>query len=662
MPVFGDEIGMIWEEQVIESSRRGGKKEEWNPNASPKSGYKPPSGYRSFLSCERIGLDIETFDPNLFLKGSGVHRGDGKIVGVAIAYSNTDATYYPTAHTNTDRCVPNPDKFYSQLRADAAIYKGEVVGANLTYDLDWLCKEQNITFPNAQMRDVQIAEPLLNENKRSYKLDLLAREYLGEGKVKDELLEIYGKDYIKHMDMVDPGYAAAYGEGDTTIPLAILDKQEPVLRAQGLDNLFGIESRLMPLLVQMRQCGVRVDINRAEEALDWMKRSSKEAGDAITHESGVHVDVWSSDSVARAFESKGLPYLRTTKGNPSFKKGWLENHPSKLAKLIIAQREYDKIGGTFINNYILEGHVDGRLHCNFNQLRSDNYGTVSGRLSSSNPNLQNIPVRHPVMGPLLRSLFIPEEDHLWGSADWSQIEYRFLVHYAHIAPGIDASRAVGMYRNDITTDFHALAAEITGVDRKKAKNINFGVVYGMGVRTLASYIDCSFSEAEDMLATFHSEMPFLKSIFDMATTRATQVGCIKTILGRRRRFEQWEYGQNYKNSQLYSSKEEALVAKLANPSRNNVKRAHTHKALNALLQGSAADLMKKAMVEMYEAGIFNVLVPHITVHDEMNVSIPNTAIGMEAFKEMSHIMETSIKLEVPVFAASNIGENWSEAK
>lgn len=657
MPVFGDEIGMFWEEQVIETSRRGTNQEDWKPGATPKPGYKPPASFRSILGLPRIGLDIETYDPLLSTKGSGAHRKDGKIVGVAVAYAVNDPLYYPTAHANLDKCIANPDAFYAQLKHEAAIYEGEIVGANLFYDLDWLWAERGVVFKKALLRDVQIAEPLLDENKRTYSLESLGAQYVQEGKFKNILTEIYGKDYIRHMDMVDPGYAADYAEMDTTLPWRILDLQLPELEKQGLTRLYDLESRLTPLLVQMRQHGVRIDTEKAEEALLWMKKESKLAAEELTRVSGIHVDVWSSDSVARAFDAQSIPYMRTKKGNPSFRKGWLSAHPSPIAKMIVQQREYDKIGGTFINNYLLEGHVNGRIHCNFNQLRSDSHGTVSGRFSSSNPNLQNIPVRHPVMGPLLRSMFIPEEGMDWGSSDWSQIEYRFCVHYANATPGIDAETAVRMYCDDPTTDFHQLAADITGVDRGRAKTINFGVVYGMGVKTLAASLNCTFSEAEEILHVFHTDMPFLKALYNTATTRATQAGCITTILGRRRRFEKWEY----KNT-LYDTREEAHQAYVDSPSRYRPRRAHTHKALNSLLQGSAADLMKLAMVKMFEDGIFNVLVPHITVHDEMNVSIPRTKEGKEAFKEMSNIMESSLKLSVPIFADSAIGRNWSEAK
>lgn len=657
MPVFGDEVGMFWEEQVIETSRRGIKKDDWKPGALPKAGYKPPTSFKSIKGLPRIGLDIETYDPNLLAMGSGAHRQDGKIVGVAVAYAVDDPVYYPTAHANVDRCIANPEKFYAQLRAEAVDFEGEIVGANLMYDLDWLWKEQGVQFKKALLRDVQIAEPLLDENKRTYNLESLGIQYVKEGKFKNVLTEVYGKDYIKHMDMVDPGHAAAYAEGDTTLPWRILDLQLKALENQGLLKLYDMESRLTPLLVQMRQHGVRIDTEKAETALDWMKSEGKKSAAELTRETGLHVDVWSGDSVAKAFDSLDIPYLKTKAGNASFRKDWLAAHPSKIAQLIVQQREYDKIGGTFINNYLLEGHVNGRIHCNFNQLRSDQYGTVSGRFSSSNPNLQNIPVRHPVMGPLLRSMFIPEEGTQWGSADWSQIEYRFLVHYAHISPGIDATSAVRMYREDNTTDFHNLAAEITGVPRKQAKNVNFGVVYGMGVKTMAKTLNCTLDEANAMLEIFHGNMPFMKALYDMATTRATRAGFIRTILGRRRRFEKWEY-----KNQLYDTRELAQEAYVASPCRWKPRRAQTHKALNSLLQGSAADLMKQAMVEMYEGGVFDILVPHITVHDEMNVSVPKTAIGAEAFAEMGNIMETTMKLEVPIYADSALGANWSEAK
>lgn len=245
----------------------------------------------------------------------------------------------------------------------------------------------------------------------------------------------------------------------------------------------------------------------------------------------------------------------------------------------------------------------------------------------------------------------------WGGADWSQIEYRLLVHYASITPGVDVSQALRMYRDDPRTDFHALAAEISGKSRSVAKNINFGVMYGMGVLKMANSLGVSFNEGKAILQEFHTKSPFLKEMLNTASSRAAARGHIKTMMGRRRRFPQWEY-----DGTIYGSEAAARAIAAERPGRGFPRVAMTHKALNALLQGSAADLMKIAMVQMWKAGIFNVLIPHLTVHDEMNVSVPRTKEGEQAFDEMCHIMENCVKLAVPVLVDAKRGLNWSETK
>lgn len=667
MPTAENSGGLLWNDFVHVESTRGKKGPEFRANVRPKEGYMPPDGLRSFKHLPRIGFDIETFDPDIKAKGPGAHRGEGFVTGAAIAYAPDDATYYPTRHAG--RNMADPQRFWGNLREEALEFEGELVGANLQYDLDWMWAEQDIRFPKAKIRDVQTAEPLLDENRFSYKLELLANEYLGEGKATDNLLELYGPGYIENMHNVDAGHAAEYGERDTTLPWEIIDQQYTGLEDQGLVDLFHLESRLTPLLVQMRQCGVRIDLDAAEQAWEMTKREVQRCAEEIKRIAGFYVEPWSAESIARAFDKENIEYPKSPTGKPSFRKAWLAAHPSDLAKLIVEQREFDKIGGTFIHNYILEGHINGRIHAMFNQLRSDEYGTVSGRFSSSYPNLQNIPTRHPILGPLCRSMFIPEEGMLWGSADWSQIEYRFLVHYAALLNALGADKAVKMYHDDKRTDFHKMAASITGKDRGVAKNINFGVVYGMGVPTMAVNLGgVSLAEAEKVLDEFHGEMPFMRSTYDTASNRAALQGEIKTILGRKRRFTDWEltyWVKKQKVQRIFKSLEAAnearmeLVTKGISP--RPPRRAFTHKALNALLQGSAADLMKKAMVDAYEGGVFDVLVPHLTVHDEMNVSVPQTAEGKEAFDHLVHVMETAMELKVPVLADAQTGANWKEA-
>lgn len=622
--------------------------------------------YRSIEGRKRIALDIEGHDPHLKELGPGAHRPEGKVVGVAIGYSNRDAEYYPTAH-DTGTNVENPDKFYERLAHEAKSFEGEMIGANLQYDLDWLRKRHGVIFPRAKFRDVQIAEPLINENRMSYKLQVLAKDYLGKVKTDEDLRRLYGGGYIENMHLVHPAHAAIYGAGDVTLPWEIMDKQEKVLEADGLTELFHMESALTPLLLEMRYRGVRVDIGKAQDSYDAIKAEQAELEQRVNEMGQAHIDIWSPESIAIAYENLGIEYNKTPTGRPSFTKDYFASDKNEISKLISQARGNDKIAGTFIKSYILDGHIDGRLHCMFNQLKSDDSGTVSGRFSSSGPNLQNIPARHPIHGPLMRSMFIPEEGMRWGSLDWSQIEYRLLVHYASITKGIDASKAVSMYRSDPKTDFHTMAAEIAQVDRKSAKGVNFGVVYGMGVPALAGNLGITVPEAQEIMAKFQENAPFMKGMLDRCSNAATQRGFIRTIMGRKRRFDTWEVkykGVNGASEMSYVDTVDLDKFVEEHNVRGRPRRAFTHAALNSLLQGSAADLMKKAMVEMWDAGLFaeGLLVPHLTVHDEFNSSVPDTPQGTEAFNEMRHIMETTLSLDIPILADGTMGSNWDEAK
>ena len=612
--------------------------------------------YRSISSNKRIGLDIESFDPELTSKGPGCYRKDGKIAGVAIAYTDNDASYYPTAHDKKNV----GQEFWETLRKEALNYKGEIVGANLQYDLDWLRAEQNVVFPHAKICDVQLAEPLIDETRLSgYSLSSLAKSYLGEDKAFDELKEIYGKDYIKRMHTLHSGHVAKYAEADTTLSWRIFDKQQEILKKENLESIYELESGLTPMLLEMKHRGVPVDTKATEEAIDRLNEKMARIQKKFSYSVDGKVDIWSSASVANLFEALNIKYPKTSKGAPSFRKPWLEAHSHPMVKSLIDARDIDKTVGTFLRNYILESNVDGRIHAQFNQLKKDDSGTVSGRFSSSYPNLQNIPSRHPEYGPLLRSIFIPEEGMLWGSLDWSQIEYRLLVHYAEITVGINATDAVAKYRDDPKTDFHQMASELTGVERSKAKSINFGVVYGMGAKSLASHLKTTEDDAKSVLSEFHKRAPFIKGMLDRLSNVAADRGYIKTILGRRRRFKHWEVNFEKGYEIVHEDELENFFERFG---QRRKRRAKTYSALNALLQGSAADIMKQAMRASWDAGLYDVLVPHITVHDELNVSVPDTNEGREAFKELHNIMCNTVELEVPLLVDSNIATNWSEAK
>ena len=268
--------------------------------------------------------------------------------------------------------------------------------------------------------------------------------------------------------------------------------------------------------------------------------------------------------------------------------------------------------------------VDGRLHCNFNPLRSDEGGTVSGRFSSSNPNLQQVSAKKEGNeGQIIRKIFIPEENQLWLKNDWSQIEYRLIAHYARGA-GSDTIR--NRYNNDPKTDYHDEMGQMTGLpDRKIVKTLNFGAAYGMGPKKMALTYGWTEEYAYNIYNMYHAKVPFVHITSNAVANTASTRGYIKTILGRKARLK---------------SKDKSYVM------------------FNRLIQGSAADLMKKAIADSYEAGVFNTLTPHLTVHDELDCSMPNTKEGREAAKELKLIMENCIKLKVPIISDAELGENW----
>lgn len=661
---FGDETGLLWHKEVYigRSAAKGKVPILKGPSLPYPIEYKLPK-YKSIIGHERITLDIETYDPKLEEKGPGVYRKDGYILGIAIGYSDGDNRYYPLRHAIGDNF--DPGQFLSVLGEEARRFDGILVNANLQYDLDWLGSE-GVFFPKCKFFDVQYAEPLLNADRMSYKLEVLAQDYLGIGKVTSTLEDNYGPDFIKYLKDIHPHYVAEYACGDVYLPPLIMDLQVPLLKAEGLWELCELEHRQIPLLLQMRKVGVRIDLKAAEAALESCNQEAALIGQTIQEMVGFAININSADDIARAFDKLGVTYPKTSKGRPSFTKNWLKGHISPLAKLIMQRRGLDKTSGTFIRNYMLQGHVNGRIHCMFHPLRGEEGGTISGRYSSSNPNLQNIPARDPKLGPMCRRIFLPEENCDFGRIDWSQIEYRFLLHYAVAAKCRGASETAQLYHEDRAMDFHQMAAniayagkEITKDLRETAKGINFGVVYGLGQAGMAYQLGVSMDEAKLVLAEFHTRLPWLKDIYNKAMNQASDKGYIKTILNRRQRFDLWETKQ-WSEDKGYITKDR--YAELTDAEKFKYRRARTHKSLNALLQGSAADLMKKSMVMAYEQGVFEILTPHLTVHDELCVSVPRTPEGKLAFEKLIYIMENAMQLYVPILASAKLGSNWAECK
>lgn len=622
--------------------------------------------FESLTDAKYISLDLETYDPDIKSKGCGARR-DGRILGVAIGTNTGIREYYPITHPNSNNFPL--EKITRYLNEELANPTQYVIGANILYDLEYL-KVAGVDV-KCKLLDVQIAEPLIDENQPTYSLDSLAQKYLGEGKKIDWIAERckelgYKGDPRGHLWKFTADEVAPYAKGDVDMPLRIFEFQKQILKDEGLLDVFSIECRLLPLLLQMKMTGCAIDLPAAWQLKNELVYKRNKIQKRLTN---LGIDPSTSHagrkSVAEYFLKLGVSLPTTEKTlRPKVDKEFLKscNHP--VASDILEFKTLDKLITTFIDSQLLSSHVNGRIHAQFNSLRDSEGGTVTGRFSSSKPNLQNIPARGSALAQRVRALFIPEKGHLYGSIDYSQIEYRILCHIA-MGDGSDEIREA--LNENPHLDIHEWCAYASGLchdrltpeekkqARSHAKNINFGIIYGQGVAKTAASLGIPFEEAKIFLATFNEKMPFAKYTANTAMSRAENRGWVKTILGRRRRFNLFEPAK-------YGEAREALPKEEAIAKWGIIKRAFTYKALNAIVQGSSADLLKLAMVKAYEEGIFKILVPLTTVHDELNVSVPQTPEGMEAFKQLVNIMENCYNFKVPIIAEAGLGKNWSEAK
>lgn len=636
----------------------------------PDTGWLPPSEFPNLSSAHVLAVDTETFDPELEDHGPGWARGKGHIVGVSVAVAER-AWYFPVRHEVEPEYNMNPDHVFAWLRDTMRHRHMPKVGANLIYDLGWLA-EENVEVAGDLM-DVQLAEALLDE-RGQVNVDFLGLKYLGQGKETSFLYQwcadFYGGEATgkqrANIYRAPPRLVGPYAEMDAVVPLRVARAQYPHLQQQGLLDLLRMENGLVRLLIAMRRAGVSVDTQRAEQLREKLLHMEAESQRKLDLLAGCAVDVNSADTIARAYDALGIKYPRTDgternpNGKPSFRKEWLEHQKDPVSEQILAVRKVNKLRGTFVESYILNSHINGKVHGQFHLLRSDDGGTRSGRFASSTPNLQNIPSRDPELAPLVRGMFVPDHGHhQWRRYDYSQIEYRFLVHFA-TGPGSDEARA--KFINDPNTDYHEFVIDMirsmTGYElaRKPAKNINFGLIYGMGIAKLLRTLGLSKAEGKKLFDAYHSAIPYAKAAMEECSDLAQRTGIITTILGRRSRFDLYE-----PVGRPGSERQPGLPYELAIRSYGRVQRSMTHKALNRRLQGSAADMMKYCMWRCWEDGLFDeVGVPRLTVHDELDFSDPGGK--EEAFRHVQHILETALPLRIPVKCEPEVGPDWGAAK
>ena len=600
-----------------------------------------PTEFPDLRHADEIAIDLETYDPDLKTKGSGAVVGRGKVVGIAVA-TDGYAGYFPFDHEgggNLDKALVL--KWFK----DVCECSANKIFHNAMYDVCWI---RAMGFKiNGRIFDTMIAASLVNENRFRFDLNSLGWDYVGQGKNESELVNAakeWGLDPKADMWKLPALYVGNYAQRDAEVTLALWKVMQKEITTQDITSIFDLETDLFPCLVDMKFKGVRVDTESAHKLKQKLNEQEKQLLLEVKKETGEECQIWAARSIAKIFDKLSLEYERTEKTQaPSFTKNFLSTHNHPLVKKIAKAREINKAHTTFIDTIIKHEHK-GRIHADINQLRSDQGGTVTGRFSYSNPNLQQIPARNKDLGPMIRSLFIPESGCEWGCFDYSQQEPRLVVHYASLDQDTSVFAVKDSYEND-DADFHTIVAKMADIPRSDAKTINLGLFYGMGKAKLQAELGVSKEKAESLFQIYHDRVPFVKSLMKSVSNRAQQRGQIRTLLGRLCRFHLWEPNQ-------FGMHKALPFDQAVQEHGPGIKRAYTYKALNKLIQGSAADMTKKCMLDLYKEGI----VAHIQIHDELDISVESD----KQAKKIVEIMENAVKLEIPNKVDYESGKNWGD--
>ena len=606
-----------------------------------------------------LSLDVETRDPDLLTMGPSDLRGGGYVVGYCVGFHDGESCvgeYVPIRHPEGFNYPDDKVIGWIKEQLEKEI---TVIGHNIGgYDLGWMATDG--LYCKGKIIDTMGVEAIVDENAVSYYLNTLAKKYLGSSKTEEILYEYCANHYGGRANRsqgnnfwrVPSEIMREYGEGDAILPLQIWDYQKKLLDKEDLWEIFDLEMDLLPLLQKMRKRGVRVNMEKAHKLKLEMRVKQDRIQSELEEIVDFKVNTAQASSLVTLFEKLNLPIQETEKGNPCFNSEALKKIDHPVTEMISTIKKLEKFRGTFLEGYFDKYELNGRLHPQFHPLRKGDGGTVTGRFSSSQPNLQNIPARDGEYGPIMRSLFIPDKGQVWTGIDYSSIEVRVFMHYAK---GNLADKARAEFHAKPDIDYHQMVADMTGLPRQQAKTVNFGILYGMGKKNLAIQLGVPVKEAEKVLAQYHKKLPYAKDLLWKVANVAEDRGYIKTILGRRRRFNLWE------PNRWTPGAFPLPLGEAQEKYGTGIKRGFTYKALNALIQGSAADLMKKAMVDIYKSGVCDEIgVPLMTVHDELSFS--HDPDKEEALQEMKNIMENAIPIRIPILADMQAEKsNWGEA-
>ena len=637
---------------------------------------------------DTIAVDIETYDPNLKSKGSGAIRGEGFICGVAVATVN-DIAYFPLRHADTDLSLDKQLKLWEVL--NEKIFQNDKITKvfhNAMYDVCWIRAVTGMKM-KGRIVDTMIAASIIDENRFRYTLDSLSKDYLQDEKYKYDLQEKTlnwsggtVKDPMTNMHRLPASIVKEYAKQDVSLTLRLWNlfnkKLDEVLYIKPEDNskktcrnIFELETKLFPCLVDMKFKGVRIDVQKAKRLGKFLEGRRDKLLNIIKEKTNVDVQIWAAASIKKLLKNQKITDYKTTPKSemPQLPKDFLRTHKNRFLRFVAKAREYDKAKNTFVDGLLDFVHND-RIHADINQIRSEKGGTVTGRFSMSNPNLQQIPSKG-FIGKKMRELFIPEIGCEWGSFDYSQQEPRIVVHYA-LKINMPGTENLKEEFDKDDADFHQIVADMAKIPRKQAKVINLGLFYGMGKTKLQKELNLDENKATKLFQTYHAQVPFVRDLSQRLSKFASKNGLLFTLGDRFCRFDKWETRDKewdpkinrFTEVELYATKEKAMDAyrldqmekygKYIDPDcehfEKHYARAFTYRAFNRLIQGSAADMTKKAMVDLYEQGI----VPHIQIHDELCVSIRN-----KKERNMVHeAMENTIKLNIKNKVDYEFGPNW----
>lgn len=558
----------------------------------------PVSQMPSWTDAKRVCVDVECRDDNLYKLGPGVRRG-GYVCGISFAIEDGPSHYLPIRHEGGGN-LPE-EAVWSYLHDQGKAFTGEVVFNSAPYDLDYFW-ENKVEFTAAKFhRDVQVAEPLLDELQKKYGLDAICARRGLEGKDENKLREhakAWGIDPKTGLWRLHAGAVGAYAIGDVRAPLRLLRVQEKELEEQNLRETYDLESKVTLALVRMTRRGIRIDLDELDRVEAWAKGELNQYIDRIHQLTGLRIGSLSNaEEVGRALKKYGVDapvkmHGGTGKQMFSIQKLWLQQQTDDVSKAVIAGREFVKLLGTYVGGY-RKHLVKDRLHPTFKQLvgasdededegdDGDSSGARFGRCAAKHPNVQAQMKRSKVIQKKWRKVMVPDHGKRWFKADLGQQEPRITVHFAEICRLPGATQAGNEFRNDACFDPYQLMVELckTPADldlkqlRDDLKEVYLGRCYGMGGGKLAEKLKlptvwktrtdngvtykAAGPEAQSKIDRFDKAVPYVRALARMCTKSAQQKHYIIALGNRRVRFELDENG--------------------------NIK--DEHKALNKLIQG-----------------------------------------------------------------------------